>query len=351
MIDRFVQIEAGLPASKLIDGARESLGCGKALAVGLFTNLWLATIVLKTRGLIGDRSDRWIEEAAGWEGEPGRFAQFVRHYHLDAEGVVKDWLTKYGKLDQQRAKEANWKRDQRSRPLDSPDGVHDMSSGHGDDGPRILSYSPSSSLVLSSPQEGQELEGVVGREERPTEHPAIALVLSKFGEHSRWLLGLVRSARFPEAVAAELCAHLEGMHGPKYEPKVVGFAAQQWLASKHAAGGFEPAFFAGFVRRAQRTFELKPSRVAALQEERFITAEDIEAERAIREEAATREMLVEFERRTPSDFASLKRRAEAAVPEKVSGMFREPMVRSHLVNLVRQAMTGAMTDGGNRVAS
>src|SRR3954470_19859252 len=97
--DRFVQIETGLPSSKLIDRTRDALSIGRALAVGLYVNLWIAAMQLRTRGLIGDRSDRWIEEAAGWDGGPGAFAKRVREIHLDRDGVIRDWLIKYGKLD------------------------------------------------------------------------------------------------------------------------------------------------------------------------------------------------------------------------------------------------------------
>lgn len=207
----------------------------------------------------------------------------------------------------------------------------------------VTACSPSTSpSASSSALEGQEQENSTGREESaeagsgpsPTEW-----IKERFGDAARWPLGLVRSAREPYAVAACLVAHLDGMHGPSYAPDVVALAAQEY-AAESTSGRFNPRYFAGFVRSAQTTLDGKPGRVAARAEERFISAEDVEAERARREDAETTRMLVEFEATHPADYFHFRATAEASVPSRISGVFREPMVRAALVRLIRDHKRG-----------
>ncbi len=114
MADLYVQVEAGFARSKLVDRTR-GLGVTTNEAIGLYVRLWLAVLLTQSGGQVGERSDAWIEEEAGWRGEPGAFAALVRRHHLDDDGRIRDWEEKYGKLETRRAEQRRFKRDQRAR--------------------------------------------------------------------------------------------------------------------------------------------------------------------------------------------------------------------------------------------
>lgn len=330
--DRFVQVETGLRRSKLVDRLVGDLDVHPAIVVGCLVLLWSEALDARTRGDLSERSDRWIEEAAGWPGAPGAFAAAIRKHHLDDAGVIRDWLTKYGKLDGERAKGAGWKREQRERARqssgqssDESSDVHSMSSGQTEDGPVFSSISLSPSVVDLDKNQDQE------------KNPELELALARFGEEfAQWPWQLARASRNRSAVLAEIITHLDGMHGPKYSAPIVAYAARQYAASKeYETDGFKPLLFAGFVKRAARKMDEKGGAIAARREEKFITNEDRERERESREEAEVERTLADFERTHGDEYAAIVEKAEAAVDPKFKGIFREPIVKAEIVKRVR----------------
>jgi hypothetical protein len=323
--ERFVQVETGLRRSKLVDRLNNDLDVHPAIIVGCLVLLWSEALDARTRGDLSERSDRWIEDAAGWPGVPGVFAAAIRKHHLDEHGVIRDFEEKYGKLDVQRGKAAQIKRNQRDRARTVPE----MSTGQTEDRPQIPSISQSVSPDVALGEGEPERE-------RAGDHPAIALVRERFGEHADWPIGLVRGSQRPDYVAAALVAHLDGMHGPAYAPEVIALAAQEWGASNDSAEGFKPRLFAGYVRRAEGTIKMAESRRQQQNETRHIRAEvavqeeDRDAEKRISREIES------FRAEQPERFAELWRIAEGKVPEKWQGVFREPMVRNELIQLIRK---------------
>lgn len=203
--------------------------------------------------------------------------------------------------------------------------------------PRSLSISQSGSKEeKGTEEEPRAREAEPADEARGTsdEPDPIAMIERRFGEHAGPVLGLVRAARHPASVAATIAAHLDGLHGPAYTPEVVALGVTEWLAAGEEK--FNARHFSGFVKRAQYTFDKKLTRTAARQEEKFISGEDVEAERARREEAEVNELLADFERAHGDEYLTLQVQADKLVDPKVRGMFRQPMIKAALVKLIRE---------------
>jgi hypothetical protein len=329
---RFVQVETGLRRSKLVDRMVAELEVVPVIVIGCLVLLWSEALEARTRGDLSERSDRWIEDAAGWRGEPGAFAAAVRRHHLDEHGVIRDFEEKYGKLDVQRTKATKYKAIQRSRArqyADGPEEVLDVSSGQTDDSPRIFSSSSSSSAVDLEKSKGIEIEVVIEEEE----HPAIALILDRFDEFADWPLGLVRAARHPLAVAAELVGHLDGMHGAKFTPEVVSFACRQYAANGEP---FKASYFAGFVRRAEDAIAKRTVRAQGQSETRFIRGEVEESDRLAQEVAIQDTLIAEFKIGHTSEYEVMLGESEKTIPAKWGAMMRTPMVRAELAKRIRE---------------
>lgn len=160
------------------------------------------------------------------------------------------------------------------------------------------------------------------------------LDLGQFDEaEAKLIRGFLRGQRSPFAVSQVLRAHLTGEE--KVAPHVLALAVREYAAL--AEPQFRSRHFAGFVKRARTHVVQQPSRVQSRNEERFITAEDVEREREKREAAETDEMLREFERTNGEQYAALVEQAERAVDPKWKGMIRAPMVKAKLAALVREA--------------
>jgi hypothetical protein len=335
---RFVQVETGLRRSKLVDRMVTELEVVPAIVIGCLVLLWSEALEARTRGDLSERSDRWIEDAAGWRGEPGAFAAAVRRHHLDEHGVIRDFEEKYGKLDVQRTKATKYKAIQRSRArqyADGPEEVLDVSSGQTDDSPRIFSSSSSSSPSVVDLEKGKgepEREGVYNP---AAEHP-IELIDARFGGFARWPTALVRSSRNPDAVAATLVAHLDGLHGPEYAPEVVALAVQEYLASCTEGGAFKARYFAGFVRRAEDTIAKKAVRVQGQNETRFIRGEVEESDRLAQEVAIQDNLIAEFKIGHTIEYEVMLGESEKTIPAKWGAMMRPPMVRAELARRIRE---------------
>lgn len=184
MIERYVQVEVGFPRSKLVDRARTVLDVCRPRAIGHLTLLWLAVMETGCSGRLDDRSDLWIEDAAEWRGEPGKFARFVREHHL-TDGVITDWTAKYATVDE--ARQRNTTRMRRTRTAHRAR-TDDAQSAHVRDTPLLLS-------TLSSSNGANQTEMLVGRETPGSD---------EFGPDTEFVVGLLRSSEKPHAVLATL---------------------------------------------------------------------------------------------------------------------------------------------------
>jgi hypothetical protein len=210
--------------------------------------------------------------------------------------------------------------------------------------------SASASVSEGSSEEGQE---PVGREERrdfaadPLDGVLddAGLDLAEFDPHGAVeVRAFLRSLRSPFPAATILRSHLRDEQCPA---KALVIAVREYAAL--GRDRLEARHFAGFVRKAKADVAQAPARAMGRSEERFITSEDVEAERARREEAETDAMLRDFERRHEEQWLELCAQAQSMVDTRIKGEFRAPMVASAVAKLVRQWLSD--NEGGRRAAS
>lgn len=345
MTDLYVQVETGFPESKLVDKAREMLGVSTDVAIAKLVRLWLRTMAVGCHGQIGERSDGWIEEAVAWTGEPGKFAAFVRLHHLDDSGVIRDWLDKYGAVEEGRRKARVKKQSQRARARGDVPGTEagtdeGQSGGPKRDVPVTLLQSPISTLETPSTgsiksEREREPDDLATR--RADAMQSLTLFLSRhdFGRWHDAVEGFIRSSEKPVNVIAHLDLWLTGEMGyKKREPSVVGFAINQYAAA-HPRDGFKPALFDGFVRRVKGQMDRNVSAEARAMEDSRLVQERREREEREKDERE-QQMLNDFERTNEERFMELKAKAEASVEKRYKGEIRAHMVRAVLIDLVRK---------------
>lgn len=358
MAELFVQVEVSFPDSKLVAQAERLLGLNRDEAMGKLLRLWLAVMRAREGGDLTHRTDSWIEDAVGWRGEPGVFAAFVREFHTDEHGTIRDWQEKYGKLDKQRQQYRDKKREQRSGarvPRHVPETV---SGTMGDvpinvpgtvppDVPRAVPQNASNNLSVS-----QSLSSYQATENgRDTARDPLAallveakLDLAAFEGTDRAVVeGLLRSSSSPLARAAVLANLLAD-----FAPDLVGHGLREFLASEQA---WSARHLRGFVERAERArrkdAERKTGRAALTREAAHIDHEAVAREREAREIAETDALLADFERTHEARFEALRQEAESTVDRRVPKIMRAAAVRAKLIALVR----AALTEGGSNGAS
>jgi hypothetical protein len=351
----FVQVEEGLLTSRLVDRAR-AIGLDTDQAIGKLVRLWLATLKLQTGGVIGDRSDAWMEEVVGWRGEPGVFAGFVREHHLDASGRIRDWMDTYGKLELIRKVNRERKGKQRQQLTEEPNGLSRgqtvrqgvgqtvgpaVRQGCDNGGDRRCDTSPSSSLSLAVEQQGQE-NGDQGRARDDSDPIRALFAVDEFGEATEAVEALVRSARRPHAVVGELRALVGGMRGRAVPLNVLRVAAEQYNASDEVTV-FSPRYFMAFCDNASRQLARGEGQRINDREGSYVERESKAAKAREAEAADSKTLLADFKRDNPERFAELEIEARAFV--EASGMTAKSvgfnvLVTGKLQSLVRQEVSG-----------
>lgn len=163
-----------------------------------------------------------------------------------------------------------------------------------------------------------------------------------FGVNADLVGDLVFNSRSPAAVAASIFKHTLGSYNagmagaPVAHPDVVGAAVQAYLANMKEGDQFVDRLFGGYVRDAIRTMGVGEQRDRAKREDAFVDRERVEQEQADREEAATARKLNEFKRTHPDVFATYSAQAERLVDSNFKGLFRAPVVRAKLLELIDQ---------------
>jgi hypothetical protein len=125
MAEPWIRVHANLVDKPIIDRAVDALDVSEHEAIGLMVTFWGSVSQNIIGGQLADVSDRQIERWARWHGRRGRFANFIRTAHLDADGRVNEWDEYAGALEQRRAKERERLRNKR-RPV----AQHDSNNGH-----------------------------------------------------------------------------------------------------------------------------------------------------------------------------------------------------------------------------
>lgn len=85
-------------------------------AMGFLQELWGNIAEHTIDGVIAHLPDAQLEQWAGWDGEPGVFAKWLRASHIDADtGCVREWNDFAGALQSKRQNDAQRQRDKRER--------------------------------------------------------------------------------------------------------------------------------------------------------------------------------------------------------------------------------------------
>ncbi len=114
MAEPWIRVHAILIDKPVVSRAVAALGVSEHAAVGLLVTFWGAVARNVVAGSLAGVSDAHLENWARWRGKRGRFAAFVREYHLDGDGRVNEWDDYAGALEQRRAKERDRLRNKRT---------------------------------------------------------------------------------------------------------------------------------------------------------------------------------------------------------------------------------------------
>lgn len=98
MAHHWIRVHSRPANLKVVNRCADVCGVSRAHATGLLVCLWGWLSHTSDTGCVRTVTDAELEEAAGWFGEPGRFAKFVRTHHVDALGRIKEWDTYMGPL-------------------------------------------------------------------------------------------------------------------------------------------------------------------------------------------------------------------------------------------------------------
>jgi hypothetical protein len=301
-------------------------------------------------GKVGDRSDRWIEEAAGWRGARGCFAAFIRAHHLDGAGVIRDWMTKYAAIEVRRSKETIRKRNYRQGLGDEGSGaVPGTLTGTvpGTETGLSLGFSlPSSISPLSSSSEETTnyLKPSNGKEANEPElrigdQVSAFLAEFEFGEFAPDVEGLLRAGRRPWSIIGVLRRHLQGMNVPIRTAAEVGRAVQEYSADNHPS--FKSLLFDGYLRGVDRANEKLRSHERGKQEVRSIDSAKAEEKAAQLEVDRVIAMTEQMQSLDPVRFGQLREEATQAVLREgvsPSSVGFSVLVTGKLRQLVREEM-------------
>lgn len=338
MIDYFVQVEVGLPTSKLVDAGVMMLGLDSDQVMGKLLRLWSACMTVRCGLTLGERSDSWIEEVVAWRGQPGLFARFIREKHLDGP-AIRDWREKYGKLERIREAASELKRDQRKRSrAQRVDGPPDSPGDSRVDGPPDSppDLSPTIHSVVSSEKKAELKQKPRQERDAVTEFCRTEF---DFGPFAEIVEGFLRSQQRVAAIMATLRMHKQGELGhEKASDRELGLAVQQYAAS--ATGGFNAKYFRGFVKDAKQAVVVVENRARNTAEQRTIDAEERAAQQREAEEAEGDQILADFERENPMRYAELRKIADDQIPKKFT-LARDVMIRGQLIRLVREEVLRA----------
>lgn len=120
MAEPWIRVHANLAGRPIVWRAVEVLSVSSHEAIGLLVQFWGSVSQHGNNGLIETVPDAQVEAWAGWTRKRGKFAAFIRAYHLDDEGRVNEWDDYAGKLEDRKEKDRNRKRKSRGSHADSP---------------------------------------------------------------------------------------------------------------------------------------------------------------------------------------------------------------------------------------
>lgn len=256
MAEPWIRVHANLHSKPVVFRAMTALGVLRAEAVGLLVSFWGQASQHAPNGQVGDYPDAQLEAWAGWERKRGRFAEFIRSVHLDAEGRVNEWDEYAGALEEQRRQARERMRTVRKRSPDvreqEPERSRTFSPTRRDDTKREDSSSPAPTepSVPDKPKTWRPALETVLADRLPSDQGRIALaaVLHLAPNRLAWV--------------AELGAMLEAMGGHvPASPEQLEEALREFVSARTPT---DPppslAHFKAFVERIVTRPTRKPAR-------------------------------------------------------------------------------------------
>jgi len=243
----WIRVDANIGGKDVVWKAAEFLGISAPQAVGHLVMFWGA-VALHTDGAVAEKFDSQLETWAGWTGERGRFAAFVRDECLDRRGKIKRWDEMQGALEARRKNDRDRKR--RANPLRNSTEI--PRKLHGESEARNVTERNSTEQPKPSrakkPREAPESwvvqittawrskigdveEGRVGKRlKRVVESHGVADTIAGIGEYEFATRG---KARKLEWFAEDANRYIEGAKEPLVDPATGWFTAkaQAWYDS------------------------------------------------------------------------------------------------------------------------
>jgi hypothetical protein len=127
LAEPWIRVHANLAGRAVVWRAVDALGVTKHEAMGLLQEFWGSVSQHAKNGSVASLSNGQIEAWAGWTGERGQFARFVREKHTDSDGRVNDWDEYAGKLEVRREQDRQ-RKEVRRKSRGNPTEVHVDSS-------------------------------------------------------------------------------------------------------------------------------------------------------------------------------------------------------------------------------
>ena len=110
----WIRVDANIGGKDVVWKASEFLGISAPQAVGHLVMFW-GNVAQHSDGSVAEKYDAQLETWAGWTGERGLFASFIRSECLDGRGKIKRWDEMQGALIAQRKRDLE--RKHRANPL------------------------------------------------------------------------------------------------------------------------------------------------------------------------------------------------------------------------------------------
>lgn len=155
----WIRVHGGLFEKPVVTRLSEAAHISKHEAVGVLVTFWSAVSMNATNGQVACYSDSQLETWAKWSRKRGVFAAWVRAYHVDDDGRVREWDEYQGPLEYRREADRARKAAERVRKKSAghPRDVRVTSARNEDDTIRNETKTNRSSSARGVEKSGREL--------------------------------------------------------------------------------------------------------------------------------------------------------------------------------------------------
>lgn len=257
----WIRVHALLAARPVVYRLAPLCGDDLAKAVGHLVILWGNVSVHAENGFVRDYPDAQLEKWAEWNGPRGDFAAWLRKYHLDEDGRIRDWDEYAGALEARRAKERARVATRRSDPLRCTHGVAQQTRD-------VVQQSHGVRTVLQPARANETTRDDTRRDETRTPEstpPPPTAPATATGREQRSDGEIAFLTAIPESQRTKWEAIIDGWHsgmgyagGKAADPRDVSVGLLEYLAAT-SAPDFAPRHVVKFIEAAERRRTEMPS--------------------------------------------------------------------------------------------